>query len=140
LRTYYNIMSKRFLKDLYIKAKKKNIQKSFWLRRYIEYKLDSFLVNIWFFKSIFQARQYITHGKVYIENTIITNSSYIVTLNKLIELKKNTITNWKLSNIDIKKFFLIPNSTISYSWVYYFLLHLYNLNYSSVKCTTYFLT
>jgi ribosomal protein S4 len=29
LRTYYNIMSKRFLKDLYIKAKKKNIQKSF---------------------------------------------------------------------------------------------------------------
>jgi ribosomal protein S4 len=103
-----------------------------WLRQYLMYRIDFFLVNIWFFGSILQAHQYIVHGKVSVENKTITNSSYILTINKLVAINTNLGRNLKFLDIQKPKTFFVFDTLLCYSFTYRVLFFLYIQNTNTV--------
>lgn len=87
LRCFYGNIGKRKFKKIFLKAK----IKSNYLRRsfayFLESRVDVILYRANFFSSIFTAKQYISHGNVYVNGALVTKPGFKISINDIITVK-----------------------------------------------------
>ena len=109
LRRFYGSLGKRKFKRIF---KQNSINTNVVGRSFsyfLESRLDVILYRANLFKSIFAARQYINHKKVYVNGSVVTKPGYLVFINDIItvsnskkfysDLKLNLTTDDLLSNV-----------------------------------------
>lgn len=97
LRTFYGNLGKRKFKKLF---KKRGVDSNFLGRSFayfVESRLDVILYRANFFSSVIAAKQYINHGKVYVNGVLVKKPSFKVSVNDIITLK-----NFESFYIDLK--------------------------------------
>jgi small subunit ribosomal protein S4 len=100
LRTYF-CFSEKQLYNYVKKIKRKKYFNKFSLIELINSRLDSIVFNLGFSKSISEAKQFINHGHILLNNKIVNFSNIICKHNDLISIKKDSnIIN--LVNINLK--------------------------------------
>ena len=99
LRYNYNISEKQ-LRNYYKKSKKQVDLKENVLLNLLESRLDNILFRLGFSSTISEARQYINHNHILVNNKLINISSYLCKINDKISLKKDS----KISLLIIKNF------------------------------------
>lgn len=87
LRAFYGNIKKRQFKKLFEKARipSNYLKRSFVY--FLESRLDVILYRANFFSSVVAAKQYINHGKVYVNGILITRPGYNVSVNDIITVK-----------------------------------------------------
>ncbi|MGM0378430.1 MAG: 30S ribosomal protein S4 [Bacillota bacterium] len=114
LKAYYNIKEKK-LKRYFKKSLKKNINTGSQLLLYLETRLDNIVYRSGIAKSIYQARQFVVHGHILVNDQKMSYPSYNVELNDKIKLKENMHKNKLIkknldnNNFDLK--YLIVNKS-----------------------------
>ncbi len=84
LRRFYGSLGKRKFKKFF---RQNNINTNFVGRSFtyfLECRLDVILYRANFFKSIFEARQYINHKKIYVNGLLITKPGFLIFINDII--------------------------------------------------------
>ena len=115
-RFYGNIGKRKFKKSFQTLSIKSNVStQSF--AYFLESRLDVILYRANFFKSIFAARQYISHKKVYVNGNLIAKSGYRVKVDDVVCVKDPLFFYWNLKS-SLKKRFILGNYP-SYLYVNY---------------------
>ena len=106
-RFYGNIGRRKFNKSFQTLAIKPNIStQSFGY--FLESRLDVILYRANFFKSIFSARQYINHKKVYVNGNLITKCGYRIKIEDVVSVKDPVFFYWNLKS-SLKRRFILGN-------------------------------
>jgi len=81
---------KRTVKSTLSEFKKKNVHATVQFIEKLETRLDTALYRAYFSHSFNNARQLISHKKVYVNNKIVQHNSYLLKKGDIITLDKNT--------------------------------------------------
>ncbi|BFI91110.1 30S ribosomal protein S4 [Enterobacterales bacterium endosymbiont of Anomoneura mori] len=98
----YGILEKQF-KNYYIKANKLKGNTSINLLKLIELRLDNIIYRMGFSSTRSEARQFISHKLILVNNYIVNIPSYQVSLSDKIQINKKAI-NYKCIKLAIKLF------------------------------------
>ncbi len=98
LRRFYGNLGKKKIKRLFSQNRVHTNIMARSFAYFLESRLDVILYRANFFKSIFAARQYISHKKVFVNGRVTTKPSYKVFINDIVTVK-NPINFY----VDIKK-------------------------------------
>lgn len=84
----YGYLTKKYLKKIIGKALTKE-NSSYWILKNLEMRLDSVLYQSHFVKSFREARQLISHGHVFVNQTKIKTPSFFLVGGDIISISKN---------------------------------------------------
>lgn len=109
LRRFYGSLGKRKFKRIF---RQNTINTNFVGRSFayfLECRLDVILYRANFFKSIFEARQYINHKKIYVNGLLVTKPGFLVFINDII-----TVSHFKEFYTKLNSTLLARNLFINY--------------------------
>nr|QEM01839.1 30S ribosomal protein S4 [Nephromyces sp. ex Molgula occidentalis]QEM01869.1 30S ribosomal protein S4 [Nephromyces sp. ex Molgula occidentalis] len=84
------------------------------LLKLLEMRLDATLVRTGFWNSINQAKQFITHGFIFINKILIKKSNYILEPNDIIHIKSNNIAIRTIIKNNLRTFKYNKNTNFNY--------------------------
>jgi len=109
LRRFYGSLGKRKFKKVF---RQNNINTNFVGRSFayfLEGRLDVILYRANFFKSIFEARQYINHKKIYVNGLLVTKPGFLIFINDII-----TVSHFKKYYENLNSILAARNLFINY--------------------------
>jgi len=135
LKLYYGSLSEKKIRNLILSFKKLQKSTVLLLLSYLERRLDRVLVRAQFARSIFHARQLITHRAILVNKQSQINSNFLLKKDDIIQVKFNKTKNIiNFLNEKKKSGFIHNNFMIFVDYKYLTFIFNPDLEYSTIRC------